>query len=243
MPLPGSRHSRANHGRLPAAEAGTPLAIYTSSKSGTACCNAAAVRSWGGARNRADRVTYGLSAKQVADTIDAAATAWAIGLPLTRHITIHWERAGVPDDRAAAATGALLKLASQFLQKRGHRFAYLWVRENDDGDGSKGSHVHILAHIPLAAASAFTGMQRRWLRRVTGRIYRAGVIRTTRIGRTLRAATATPEAYGGNLASVVAYLVKGASDGVAGGAGRVVGKRSGRSQNVAIMHTQLRRRQ
>ena len=240
MPLPASRRAGIVRGDKRSAEAGTSLAIYTSSKSGTAGCSSAVGRSWGGARNRADRVSLSLTAAQVAAVIDAAATAWTRDMPLTRHITVHWERAGVPDERAAAATGALLKLASQFLQKRGQAFAYIWVRENDDGDGSKGSHVHILAHVPLVAAAAFTAMQRRWLRRVTGRSYQAGVIRTTRIGGTLRTATTSPEVYGVNLAKIVAYVVKGASMDAAAGfglgrrgeGGSVLGKRVSRSQNL-----------
>lgn len=242
MLLPGRLSRDYKRGKARRPDAGTPLATYTSSKSGTADCETAPVSTWGGARNRANRVSHELTAAQVAATIDAAATAWARGMPFNRHITIHWERAGVPDSRAAVATGAFLKLVRQFLRSRGERFAYVWVRENDAGDGSKGSHVHILAYVRPDAAAAFTAMQRRWLRRVTGRAYRAGVIRTARIGGRLRTATAAPEVYRANLAAIVAYVLKGAlpdatrardlvrySDG-----GRIIGKRVGRSQNVSV---------
>lgn len=196
------------------------------------------VSRWGGARNRADRVSLILTRAQVENTIDAAWRAVAAGVPLNRHITIHWQHAGIPDEAATTATGALIKLMSQFLQKRGERFAYVWVRENDDGDGQKGSHVHILAHVRPGVAAAFTAMQRRWLRRITGKPYRAGVIHTARIGGTLRAATAAPDVYRINLAKIVAYILKGATAGVAASlglarsrdGGRVVGKRAGQSQ-------------
>jgi hypothetical protein len=228
MPSPGPRDVAPVEGETPIAATGTTVASIFGSRV-AAFPGVAKVRTWGGARNRADRVT-----------IEAASIAAAAGIPLNRHITVHWERAGVPDNRAAAATGAFIKLASQFLQKRGEPFAYAWIRENDDGDGCKGSHVHILAHVRPDAAAAFVRMQRRWLERVTGNPYRAGVIRTRRIGGWLRAAETAPELYRENLGAIVSYVVKGASSEAAsalglerhGEGGRIIGKRSSRSQNL-----------
>lgn len=136
-----------------------------------------------GSLRRVSRVP--LTVKQTAEIIEAARFAASIGLPLNRHLTIHWEAAGVPDSRAAAATAAFLTLARDWLRKRGAPFAWVWVRENGDG---KGSHVHFLMHCRPALARGFAGMQRRWLRRVTGKPYRARVIRTVRIGGALTAA-------------------------------------------------------
>src|SRR3546814_15908735 len=65
----------------------------------------------GGARNRADRVSQSLSMRQARNIIDAVRYAYWIDLPLNRHVTVHWERAGISDDRAAAATSQFLKLA------------------------------------------------------------------------------------------------------------------------------------
>lgn len=171
------------------------------------------------------------------EIIAAAHFAARIGLPLRRHVTIHWEAAGVPDNQAAAATAAFLRLARDWLRKRGHPFAWLWVRENGH---RKGSHVHILLHCRPELARAFSGMQRRWLRRITGKPYRARIIRTARIGGTLMAAESAPAVYAENLAAVVGYLLKGASPeaarllGIARleDGGRIIGRRCAASQNI-----------
>ena len=241
MPSPGPRDAAPVDGETPIAPTGTDVAVYSKIYGGSAYLETGLAKTWGGARNRADRVSVELTLTQVQNTIEAVRFAVAAGVPLNRHITVHWQEAGVPDNRAAAATGAFLKLASQFLQKRGERFAYVWVRENDDGDGCKGSHVHILAHVRPGSAAAFVGRQRGWLRRVTGNAYRKDVIETARIGGTLRAAETAPELYLENLGAVLAYVVKGASKEAAtaaglvrhGEGGCVIGKRASRSQNLA----------
>src|SRR3546814_11567497 len=84
----------------------------------------------GGARNRADRVSQSLSMRQARNIIDAVRYAYWIDLPLNRHVTVHWERAGISDDRAAAATSTFLKSARDWIGKPGGKFAWLWVREN-----------------------------------------------------------------------------------------------------------------
>lgn len=222
-------------------QAGTALAIYSNSKSARPFDGKLPFSSWGGARNRASRTSDSLSPERATGLIEAAQFAAAIGLPFNRHLTIHWERAGVPDSRAAAATGRFLKQAGDWIGKRGGRIAWLWVRENDEGDGSKGSHVHILLHVP--AGSKWTGWRlRRWLERITGKPYRAGTIQTARIGGTLRAAEMAPAVYQANLAAVVGYVLKGASRDAARAlglkrveaGGRIIGKRCSTSQNIGF---------
>src|SRR3546814_11539624 len=88
--------------------------------------------------------------RQARNIIDAVRYAYWIDLPLNRHVTVHWERAGISDDRAAAATSQFLKLASDWIGKRGGKFAWIWVRENGPFSGS---HVHILMHVPAGARS------------------------------------------------------------------------------------------
>ncbi|NNC73163.1 MAG: hypothetical protein HKN78_09860, partial [Sphingomonadaceae bacterium] len=129
-------------GNWPEPETGTPFALYSYSKSDAAFSShvdaavekqrgiASAARpasassseqkqGWGGARNRADRVSDSLSLHQAEGIVRAARRACAIGLPFNRHVTIHLERAGVPDAEAAVAIGAYLTLARDFLRKRG----------------------------------------------------------------------------------------------------------------------------
>lgn len=201
-------------------------------------------RCWGGKRNNASRTSNSLSLSQAANIIEAAQFAAAAGMAFNRHLTIHWQQAGVPDEQAAWATGRFLKLAGDWIAKRGglelnqeqsSSFAWVWVRENGE---RKGSHVHILLHLP--AGTQIGAMQRRWLRAVTDLPYSASTIKTTRIGGTAGAAESAPAAFQTNLAAVVGYILKGTSPNVARelglerreAGGRIVGKRAATSQNI-----------
>jgi len=193
----------------------------------------------GGARNSADRTSDALTESQVRALLLAIGRASAMGLPLNRHCTIHLERGGLTDAQAAMAVGAFLTLVRDWLRKCGHPFAAVWVREDDDGDGSKGSHVHILLHLP--AGVQWAGWRnRRWLERVTRRRYVAGTIRTRIIGGTSKAAWTAPERFDANLGAVSGYVAKGASPAAVAAlglerwqpSGRIIGKRWGRSQNL-----------
>lgn len=235
-----ARRRNGTCGKPRSSRIGTGLAIIISSNVHLHSGTNAAKPGHGGARNRADRVSYGLTEKQVRDILAAVVRASAIGLPLNRHWTVHWGRMGVADDKACAVTGALLTLIRDWLRKQGHRFACVWVRENDDGDGSKGSHVHILLHVPEKAR--WCGWRnRRWLERVTGRRYAAGAGRTRTVGRSRNAAEASPDSYNANLGAVAGYVTKctlvaglGALRGAARQpAAKLVGKRCGRSGLLA----------
>ena len=195
---------------------------------------------WGGTRNRADRTSDALPLAKARSIIAAAYQAKAIGLPFNRFITVHWERAGIADNHAALATARLVKLASDWAASKGVRILWAWVRENDAGDGSKGSHVHILLHCP--ARLPIGRMWQRWLRRITARPYQRGTIKSERIGRTLNAHDGAPIVYCQNLDVVLAYLCKGvhSHDGATSGlprtesGGRVIGKRAAWSQCLGL---------
>lgn len=254
-------HSPDNTGEKQAISAsGTCRAIIAIATSGALD----SAQTWGGRRNSATRTSSSLSLNQATQIIEAAQFAAAIGLPFNRHVTIHWEQAGIPDCRAAWATGRFLKLAGDWVAKRGGRFskvernrqriAWAWVRENGD---RKGSHVHILLHLPVNKIAGKNGrpcadntpgkqrarlgnMSRRWLRSITGKPYRVGTIKTARIGGTANAAMTAPAAYQVNLAAVVGYILKGASPVAAQtlglerleAGGILIGKRAATSQNV-----------
>jgi len=134
----------------------------------------------------------------------AALAAERIGLPFTRMVTVHWERAGIPDHAAAGATGRLTKLASDWGRRQGARILWTWTRENDHG---KGSHLHMLIACPPSLPIG--RMWRRWLRAITGQPYRVGVINTRRIGVALSAPLACPASYRANLSAAVGYICKG----------------------------------
>lgn len=192
----------------------------------------------GGARNDAKRESLALKAGQIAKLSAAEGHSRIIGLPFTRMITIHWKAAGVPLAGMVVATGSFVNSLTRWLSRRGHRTAWLWVHENAD---DKGWHCHLLAHVPADLVKPLVGAQKRWLRRITGRPYRARVIRSDPIGRRLRLEASNPELHFENARAALAYVCKGAPQSVldAAGIGRqhkpqglIIGKRCSASQNI-----------
>jgi hypothetical protein len=141
------------------------------------------------------------------ELVEAAQRAMAIGLPFNRHLTVHWEKSGLTDLQAAEATGRMLKLITDWARKKGCPAPYAWVRENGP---DKGSHVHILLHLPNGLAMSLT---RRWYRAATKcRRPGTGAVRTRRIGGTARAALSGSDWYQANLAKLLHYLLKGVDE-------------------------------
>jgi hypothetical protein len=193
----------------------------------------------GGARNRADRESHGLTAPQIINLAAAARHAAAIGLPLNRMITIHWQAAGLPLLAMAKATGRFIDLMAKTLARKGARTSWLWVHESGDG---KGGHCHMLAHVPPALVDLMGRRQREWLRRITGQPYRRGVIHSKPIGGRLGLEAGNPDLHAVNLQSALSYVLKGAATADAEPfahpaharepGGRIIGKRCGTSQNI-----------
>lgn len=191
----------------------------------------------GGAHNSAARQSHALTAAQIGNLRAAERHAVRVGLPFTRMITIHWEAAGVPLEGMAKATGRFLDLMSKALSRHGSSTAWLWVHENGE---MKGGHCHLLVHIPAQLAATITRLQRRWLRRITGRPYKRRVIRSKPIGGRLGVEATCPEQHAVNLDAALGYVLKGASSYVAEllglsrlePGGLVIGKRCGTSQNI-----------
>lgn len=183
----------------------------------------------GGARNSASRTSDGLTLTQAEKLVEAAQTASVIGRPLNRHICVHWEAAGLTDKEAMGATTGFLKYLREWL--RGQT-AYIWTRENGDG---KGSHLHILAHIPETKKMS-GALSRRWVQRCAMRTYRAGAIFSRKI---TGASQPTEALYSQNLSKVLAYILKGTEPKAAVSlglvhehGGQVIGKRCGNSRNI-----------
>lgn len=203
---------------------------------------------WGGARNRHDRVTDAITLSQARRMAAAVAHAERIGLPLNRLVTVHWGAMGLSDAEAGRASGRMLKLWREALAEKGLPFACVWARENDNGDASKGSHVHILAHVPAAGSGllrrlpawarlAAGGRYNRRRERVEGPAYSKGAVTTRRIGGRVSVPQAVHDA---NLVGTLGYLLKGADDATAAAlglrdrepGGRIIGKRCGWSENI-----------
>ena len=219
----------------PFPETGTAHAInyLTSGVAALSACNTGR----GGARNFASRESHALTAAQIANLRAAEHHAAAIGLSFTRMVTIHWQAAGVPLTGMAKATGHFTDLMTKALSRHGSRTAWLWVHENGD---EKGGHCHLLAHVPADLVSRLTGLQRGWLRRITGHPYRARVIHSKPIGGRLGLEVGNPDLHAINLEAALAYVMKGASPEAASqfdlerleSGGRIIGKRCGTSQNI-----------
>lgn len=191
----------------------------------------------GGARNSAGRESHALSTAQVGNLIAAARHADVIGLPLTRMISIHWEAAGVSLVGMAKATGRFIDLLTKALARKGARTSWLWVHENGD---RKGGHCHLLAHVPADLVPILTRLQKRWLRGITDKPYRARVIHSKPVGGRLGLERGNPDLHAVNLEAALSYVLKGACAEAAlqfalkrtEPGGCVIGKRCGTSQNI-----------
>ena len=165
------------------------------------------VNTWGGARNSASRLSESIGTLRAIELVEAAMRAIAIGSPFNRHLTVHWEKGRLTDSQAAEATGRLLKLIRDWARKNGGCVAYAWVRENGPG---KGSHTHILLHIPSGLKLKLT---RRWYRGSTGwRGPLKKAVKSVCIGRNAGAARSASDHYRAHLANLLAYLLKGADE-------------------------------
>ena len=139
----------------------------------------------------------------------------------------------------AKATGRFSGLLAKALARHGSATAWLWVHENGDG---KGGHCHLLAHVPAGLVPIVTGLQRSWLRRITGQPYLARFIHSKPIGGRLGLERGNPDLHAINLEAALAYVLKGASPAAAARfgltrlepGGGIVGKRCGTSQNIGV---------
>lgn len=191
----------------------------------------------GGAHNSAARQSHALNSGQIANLIAAAVYAAEIGLPFNRMITIHWEAAGVPLDGMAKATGRFIDLLSKTIVRHGGKTAWLWVHE---GGEKKGGHCHLLVHVPADLVPTISKRQRGWLRRITGRPYKASVIHSKPIGGRLGLEDSNGKLLAVNRQAALDYVVKGGDAeavkafGLARSeaGGLVIGKRCGTSQNI-----------
>ena len=192
----------------------------------------------GGSRNRADRESHALAKRQIGNLSASEGHSRAIGLPFTRMITIHWKAAGEPLSGMAAATGRFIDCLTRWLARRGYRIAWLWVHENA---GDKGWHCHLLASAPAELVKPLVAAQKRWLRAVTGKPYRAKVIRSDPIGGRLGLETGNPALHFENARAALAYLCKGAAQNALDAAGidrqhqlqgLIIGRRCSTSQNI-----------
>lgn len=192
----------------------------------------------GGAHNRADRVSYHLTAGHIANLTAGSAHAFVIGLAFNRMITVHWEAAGIALADMAHATGRFLDMLSKAIARHHGKTAWLWVHENGHG---KGGHCHMLVHVPPKLVPVIARLQRRWLRAITGHPYRKRVIRSDPIGGRLGMETSNSALHAANLAVALAYVCKSAPQAILDShgmqrrhvpGGPIIGRRCSISQNI-----------
>jgi len=196
--------------------------------------------SWGGARNRADRVSDGLRDSDVKDMLAAAQFALAMGRTFQRHWTIHYGKAGIADKDATGFIGKVLDQVGKQAARKDGELTALWVRECASG---KGGHVHILMHLPVGMK-----MQNRTIRWIenAGGTYAPTVSKVKIVGgRLARSDNAMADAiiaehYRTNAMFVTRYLLKACGIEIGeqleltrlGQGGRIIGKRRGWTQNI-----------
>lgn len=162
------------------------------------------------------------------------AVAEPIGLPLNRHWTVDYELAWIDDVDGAAFVGRLLDLARRYARTKGGSFAAVWVREVGKRNGA---HVHIAFHWP--GGWKLGHLTRKWIKQAGGTCSK-GISRVRPIGGSLNCAATSLGLYRANLEKVGNYLIKGSDDAVVAElglelvkpGGRIIGKRSGRTQNL-----------
>lgn len=213
-------------------QAGTRLANMDILKG---CGSIPAKHGWGGARNRADRVSSHLTLRQCQELIAAAGHAERLGLRFNRHWTIHYQKAGIAEADATRFIGRLNKLAREYSTRNRGGFAAIWARE---GGENKGGHVHILMHLP--ARLSLKGRTRLWVRLAGGKC-QSGVSYIRAVAGRLSAAQSGAEQYAVNAEIVRHYLMKGAAGPVRealglgrfpGEQGEIIGKRCGTTRNI-----------
>lgn len=139
------------------------------------------------------------------------------------------------DAQVAEAMGKLTKLMLDWSRKKGSEVLWAWVRENGHREGT---HAHLL--IAARTDLPIGRMWRRWIGRITGEPYRAGVVKTVTIGRRLTSPIDAPESFRHDLFNVSAYCCKGVRSehrGVLLGrstkyCGRIIGKRGAVCQRL-----------
>lgn len=222
---------------------GGPNAKATPRRTDDKAHSSRAKGTWGGARNRRDRVTIALSQSHAEGMLQAMAVADLAGMPLTRHWTVDYERAGIADRDGAAFIGRLLALCGRYARTKGGSFAAVWVREVGVRNGA---HVHIAFHLPRGWRLGY--LTRRWVKAAGGR-YSKGVSHIRPIGGSLNCAWTSPTLYRENLERLGNYLTKGSDAAVAAELGlellkpgrAIVGKRWGRTQNLKLVKSELSR--
>lgn len=106
-----------------------------------------------------------LTLGQVKNNWAALGHAERLGLRPNVHLDISFRVGGLddPDRTASASLRAFLKLARQWIERRGGQTAYIYTLENRySGIAETGIHAHVLIHVPDALREDFHRQKRIW---------------------------------------------------------------------------------
>lgn len=103
--------------------------------------------------------TTHLSKRQVGKLFKGGETAFKMGCPLNRFITIHYDDYA-DRKRPQKFVLAFLEHTRKWLKRRGLPAAYLYTLENGK---TKGIHVHLLLHVPNNHYRIYKKAMVRWL--------------------------------------------------------------------------------
>lgn len=133
----------------------------------------------GGARNRADKISWQLDEHDCRKVLDRSFDAWEAGFPLNRFITLAWGLAGIDATQAVWFTGQFINRAREWMRSHGYpTLPWVWVQECGD---TFGQHAHILLHVPPELDLLFRTMPRRWAKGLIGGRYITGTVDTKRL--------------------------------------------------------------
>lgn len=158
----------------------------------------------GGARNRADRISWQLTERDCHKLLDRSFDAWAAGMPLNRFITLAWGMAGIDAKASVWITGQFIKMARDWMRFHGHPMPWVWVQECGD---TFGQHAHILLHVPPELDLLFRTMPRRWSKSLLGGTYVAKTCKSERLAPAY-ASEANPALYEAVLLGKLHYMMK-----------------------------------
>jgi hypothetical protein len=115
----------------------------------------------------APRPKYQLKLSQLENMWAALSHAEVIGLRPSAALDINFGAGDLfePDKNAGSSLRAFIKLARQWIEKRGAQTAYIYVFENRHTcPDETGVHAHVLIHVPSAMLSDFHRMKKKWVK-------------------------------------------------------------------------------
>lgn len=158
----------------------------------------------GGANNLRTAIRWQLSERDCRKVLAACEVAYDRQAPMTRWITLAWEKAGIDPIDCGRMTAAFVNLQRDWLRSRDILMPWCWTLET----GSKyGTHAHLLTHVPPFLDLLYRPMPRRWVKKLLGGVYVSGSLKCEAL-QFRAAAYSNPYAYWAELQGKIHYMLK-----------------------------------